>query len=550
MRTRLVGAVAVLAITLGALAFPSAEPALAGSSCTGWTSKLVPPTSIRVYRTAKGRTVKVPFRIYVETVMASEWGPTHPIASLRVGAVAVKQFAWYYAMNWRGGRDAAGRCYDVVDTSRDQVYNPSKTISARHRAAVASTWGVSLRKGSRFFLTGYRAGTGSCRANRDGWKLYQRDATDCVRRNGWTAERLARHFYSSVSWITPGVGDWTGDARGDVAVISTDPEDGTTTGEVLTTHASYQAAVADGTSADTALTTVAADDLHGRAAADVTGDGRRDLVQLVATEDGAALQVIRATSSGFAPAATWWTDAADGTDVGTGDLRLVATDFTGDGRDDAAIVRVVGGEAPTTQVYVATSTGSRFASLRRTWSSAVNLSASDLLAGDVNGDGLGDLIAITPTSGGGSAIRVARARTKSALGGMATWGADELPPSALRPMVGDVNRDGRSDVIVARPSGDGVRILAYRSPASGTAFSRAFMTGTLAMPFAATRFSSADINADGRADVYALVDRGANADGISLGTDVWRLLANGSGTLGATRWLTAAPLDWGTAIPY
>lgn len=540
----------MLAIALGALAFPSAEPAQAGSSCTAWTSKLVPPPSIRVYRTAQRRTVTVPFRTYVETVMAAEWGRSHPMAALRVGAVAVKQYAWYFAMNWRGGRDPQGRCYDVVDTSRDQVYNPSKTIYARHREAVASTWDVSLRKGSRFFLTGYRSGTGSCFANRDGWKLYQRDASDCVRRFGWTDEKLGRFFYSSLSWITPGTGDWSGDGRGDVAVLATDPEDGATTGEVFASDAQYRTTVETGTRAGDTLSLATADSLLGRVAGDVTGDGRRDIVQLVRTGGGAALQVIRGTASGLAPAATWWSQAGDATNVGTGDLRLVVADFTGEGRADAAIVRLATGEASTTSVFLARSTGSRFTDVRRIGSTAVDLSTSRLLAGDVNGDGIGDLVAVSATSAGGSILRVARSTKDRVLGRLATWGSDPHAPADLRPMMGDVNRDGRSDLILALRAGDGVRVAAYRSPRKGTGFSRIYLTGTLGIPFAATRFAAADANADGRADVYALVDRGTDADGNPLGADVWRLLSTASGALAASRWLSGVPLDWETSVPY
>jgi hypothetical protein len=352
---------------------------------------------------------------------------------------------------------------------------------------------VSLRKGSRFILTGYRAGTGSCLANRDGWKLYQRDASDCVRRFGWTEEKLGRFFYSSVSWITPGIGDWSGD---------------------------------------------------------VTGDGRRDIVQLVRTADGAALQVIRATGSGLAPAATWWSQAGDATNVGAGDLRLVVADFTGEGRDDAAVVRVATGGTPGATVFLARSTGSRFGDVRRIGSTTVDLSSSRLLAGDVNGDGIGDLVAVSPAAGGGSVLRVARTTKDRVLGSLATWGSDSHGPGDLRPMMGDVNRDGRSDLILARRAGDGVRIAAYRSPRTGTGFSRVYLTGTLGIPFAATRFAAADADADGRADVYALVDRGSDPDGNPLGADVWRLLSNASGTLDASRWLSGVPLDWETSVPY
>lgn len=551
MRTRLVGAVAAVAIALGALAIPSVGPVQAGSTCTGWSSSLRPPTSIRVYRTALGRTVTVPFRTYVEKVMAAEWGTSHPADALRVGAVAVKQYAWYFTIYWRGGRDAAGRCYDVVDTTRDQLYNPSRTVPASHRAAVAATWNVSLRKGSRFFLTGYRSGTGSCTANIDGWKLYQRDASDCVRRYRDAAERLARRFFSGVSWITPGAGDMSGDGRGDVAVTVTDPATGEITARVYTADAAYAAAVASGSLAGSVLTAAAPGSVLGRAAGDVTGDGRRDLVQLVDTPDGLALQVIRATSTGLAPAVTWWTDAADPASPGGGDdVRLVVADFTGDGRDDAAIVRLGGGETPAAAVFLAASVGASFGAVRRTWSADLDLVAAELHAGDVDGDGLADLVVVGPTSDGGTALRVARSTSRRTLGSLATWGTDPLPPTSLVALVGDVNRDGRSDVIVARPDGDGMRLFAYRAPTSGTTFRRVSLTGPLVLPFAATRLSSADLNGDGRADVVALVDRGDAEDGTPLGTAVWRLLSNNEGTLTLRAWTTSATLDWEAAIPY
>lgn len=551
MRTRLVGAVAAFAIALGALAFPSAGPVQAGSTCTGWSSSLRPPTSIRVYRTALGRTVTVPFRTYVEKVMAAEWGTSHPADALRVGAVAVKQYAWYFAIHWRGGRDAAGRCYDVVDTTRDQLYNPSRTVPASHKAAVAATWNVSLRKGSRFFLTGYRSGTGYCTANIDGWKLYQRDASDCVRRYRDTAERLARRFFSGVSWITPGAGDISGDGRGDVAVTVTDPDTGATTAQVYTADKAYATAVASGSLAGDILTTAAPETVLGRAAGDVTGDGRRDLVQLVDTADGLALQVIRATSTGLAPAVTWWRDAADPASPGAGDeVRLVVADFTGDFRDDAAIVRLVGGEAPASAVYLAASSGKSFAAVRRTWTAGVDLTAAELHGGDVNGDGLADLVAVSPTSAGGTALRVARSTSKRTLGSLATWGTDGLPPTSLKTVLGDVNRDGRTDVIVARPDGEGMRVLAYRAPTSGTTFRRVALTSTLALPFEGTRLSSADLTGDGRADVVALVDRGDAEDGTPLGTAIWRLLSNNEGTLTLRSWTSSAAIDWETAFPY
>jgi hypothetical protein len=550
MRTRLIGGIAALAIALGALAFPSAEPAQARSTCTGWTSALVPPTSIRVYRTATKRTQSVPFRTYVETVMAAEWGATAPAAALRVGAVAVKQFAWYYAMHWRGGKDPAGRCYDVVDSSMDQIYNPTRKPATSHRAAVTATWRVSLRKGDRFFLTGYRPGTGSCTAHIDGWKLYQRDAVDCVRRYGDTAEELARRFYSSVSWITPGAGDFTADGRGDLGLVSIAPDTNEVTARVVTGDAAYKTSVAGGSLQDATLTSVSAERLLGRAAGDVTGDRRADLVQLVQTDDGVAIEVIVGSAAGFVPAVTWWSDANDPATLGDGTYRLVVTDFTGDGKADAGILRIRPGETPSSSLYVAASTGTRLAAVKRTWTAALDLSSSEVRAGDLSGDGLGDLVALSPIAEGGADIRVASSKSPTSLGALKSWGTEVANLDSIRAIVGDVNRDGRDDVIVVRRSGvDALRILVYRSMSSGSAFSRIYLTDPLALSFAGTRFSSADLNGDGRADLAGLVDRGVDADGNPLGADGWRFLSSGT-ALSASKWFTSSTTPWATTFPY
>lgn len=551
MRIRLIGGIVALAIALGALAFPSAGPAQAGSTkCTGWTSTLVPPTSIRVYRTAKRRTEKVPFRTYVEKVMAAEWGASAPAAALRVGAVAVKQFGWYYAIVWRGGRDAAGRCYDVRDTSSDQVYDPSRQIRASHAAAVAATWPISLRKSERFFLTGYRPGTGACTANADGWKLYQRDAVDCVRHFGDLAEQLARRFFSGVSWITPGAGDYTGDKRGDLAVLSVTPDTGEATASVFTSDAAYLAAVAAGPLAGKPLTAVPPAQVLGRAAGDVDGDGRMDFVQLIAAEDGVTLEVMLGSGSGFLPAARWWSASADPAQLVDGAYRLVVTDFTGDGRADAGIIRIRPGETPDTSLYLAASSGAAFAAVKRTWTTPTDLTTSAFRAGDMNGDGLGDLVILTPRDAGGTMLRVALGTAKRALGDASTWANEYLPLDAIQALVADTNRDGRDDLVVVRRMGeDGISLVVYRGWTTGTSFARLSFTGVLPVSFAGTRFSAADTTGSGRSDLFALVNLGVDADGNSLGTEVIRFFSTGT-TFIQRPWFSSPTMAWETIFPY
>ncbi len=86
---------------LSVLAIPQVatpEPVAAGS-CTGWHSIVNPPPTIRVLRTRTGAIETVGFRKYVGRVMASgEWPSRLKMATLEAGALATKQYAWYYAM--------------------------------------------------------------------------------------------------------------------------------------------------------------------------------------------------------------------------------------------------------------------------------------------------------------------------------------------------------------------------------------------------------------------------------------------------------------------
>ena len=206
-RPRLLGAAArlgtafMLAATLvGAPAGSGGPPAaLAAATCTGWASDAIPPTTIRVLRTsgpASGSVQQVAFRDYVNVVMAAEWGAGNPPEALNAGAVAVKEYAWYYAMFWRGKSAADGSCYDVVDSTLDQVYSPETRVPAASiTAAVDATWGMTARRNTSLFVTHYQAGANvACGANADGGHLYQVSATHCAQ-DGMIASAILETYY-------------------------------------------------------------------------------------------------------------------------------------------------------------------------------------------------------------------------------------------------------------------------------------------------------------------------------------------------------------------
>lgn len=163
-------------------------------NCRRWTSTTHPPDYIRVLRRS-GRIQNVPFRRYVVTVMGKEWPSYLPQAVVEAGAVAVKQYAWYHVL--RGPRHTRnGRCFDVRDGTSDQLYKPQRArVRADHHAAVEKTWNITLLKGGRMFMTGYRRGERRrCGRDRTGWKLFARSATRCAN-SGKGYLKILRIYY-------------------------------------------------------------------------------------------------------------------------------------------------------------------------------------------------------------------------------------------------------------------------------------------------------------------------------------------------------------------
>jgi hypothetical protein len=558
MLIRLVGGAIAGMIALGVLLVPSPAPVeAASSSCTGWANSLVPPTSIRVLRTATKRTQVVGFRTYVEKVMPAEWGASHPAAALEAGAVAVKQYAWYYALagHWRGGKDALGKCYDVRDDSIDQVYSPTRTPAASHLAAVAATWTWSVRRSDALVLTGYRPGIGACGDNATGYRLYQLEASRCASVNRWTAEQILRTYYSPrtspAGIATPGENDMSGDDRGDAAAVTTDPGSGETTVRLFTNDpAASPAGVL--AAAGQVLTTVPAGSLLGRATADVNADGRLDLVQLTARpDDTVTVEVMMATGSGFAPATTWWTSTVG--QFVPAELSLVGGDFSGDRKGDAGILER---DAEATRLWLLTSTGTAFQ--WRSWrlNVARDLSAAAVVTGDFSGDGRQDIAFLLPSgppeAPTSTVIEVAASTPRLYMAAPVPWSTEAAPPSTIKAVAGDIDRTGRDDLFLVRQMSNGsIRVLADQS--NGSAFVRHWVfTDTTANPIPWTKVKAVatDLWRDARADLLLFLDLGTDGAGASLGTTVLRMRSYRTYLGAPSTWLTDPALDWATLAPF
>jgi len=184
-------------LTTSALALPSlALASAAPQQCTIWSSTTQPPQTIKVYRVSEGKVDKVDFKDYVMRVVSREWNVKQTALRL-AGAVAVKQYAWFHVLHYRGGM-YNGNCYDVKDTTADQLY-AAKAISGLPSAvktAVNNTWTWTLHSNGGLPMTGYRRGADVACAANAGYRLFVISARKCAER-GWSAQRILEKYYTA-----------------------------------------------------------------------------------------------------------------------------------------------------------------------------------------------------------------------------------------------------------------------------------------------------------------------------------------------------------------
>jgi hypothetical protein len=183
----------------------------------------------------------------------------------------------------------------------------------------------------------------------------------------------------------------------------------------------------------------------------------------------------------------------------TGEVPLTG-DVNGDGRAD--IITFTRGDAA--DVWVALSTGTGFGPAAR-WHDFFAAGTEVPAVGDVNGDGRDDLLTFTCGAAGDVFVALS---TGSGFSGTSVKWADNFCFGAERPAMGDFDGDGRDDVVVFTGGAQGDAFVAL---SNGAAFVQEGWLWHDHFAIGAELAGAADVDGDGRDDVVTFT-RGAAAD--------------------------------------
>ena len=213
-------------------------------------------------------------------------------------------------------------------------------------------------------------------------------------------------------------------------------------------------------------------------------------------------------------------------------------------------------------IHVTTSTGSAFGPFA-TWKSGTNESpivfgSTANLIGDIDGDGLADLVAwngLSTNSPARGSINVMLS-SGAAFGDSTTWktGTEQAPVvfGSTANLIGDVDGDGDDDLVAWNglstnsPARGSIQVMLSSGAAFGDAstwFNGTNENGTL---FGTTANLIADVNGDGRADLIAW--NGLSTNSPARGS-ISVFLSTGTGFAAPTTWFTGtneSPTLFGT----
>jgi len=264
---------------------------------------------------------------------------------------------------------------------------------------------------------------------------------------------------------------------------------------------------------------------------DVNGDGRAEIVQL--WNDGGRLGMIVYGWSGSA-ITTLWSNGNMGQGVGAVDWEI--GDVNGDGRAEVVQLWNDGGRLG---MIVYGWSGSGMTTLWDSGKMGEGVGAVDWLIGDVNGDGRAEVVQLW--NDGGRLGMIVYGWSGS---GMTTlWASGNMGQGvgAVDWQIGDVNGDGRAEVVQLWNDGGRLGMIVYGW--SGSGMTTLWASGNMGQGVGAVDWQIGDVNGDGRAEVIQLWNDGGRLGMIVYGwtgaaMEVLEASSNVGQGSGAVAWLT------------
>jgi len=280
-------------------------------------------------------------------------------------------------------------------------------------------------------------------------------------------------------------------------------------------------------------------------------DGKADLCAIFDDLDGTCTMRVYGSDGTAYVGAQWFQ---------TGGWRLsastpVAMDVNADGDDDLVIIYDTSGPSGYgVAAHVFSAVGDRF-TYGGVWGRLTSTTydyyrRARYSSGDINGDGLDELIVLTDAGGGQVTLTAYSLSSTGQLVQLFTRNAP-FDYGQCRLLAGDIDRDGCEDAVLitrqrAAAGTSGIGFVAMRSTGSAWSAPSYFLDSAGPQHYDNGKFVCADFTSDGRADIAAFYDDGDSTSTLKLYASTGSTFAYPGGWLfqtGTYRWHRTRPVD-------